>query len=60
MSEETAPQQGGAAMAAPSRGLLQQMEELLAALNANLSALDVGLRSTGASRRMPGDEGTAG
>ncbi|MFJ8595505.1 hypothetical protein [Streptomyces sp. NPDC093598] len=36
MSEETVPQQGGAGQ---PKGLLQQMEELMAALNADLSDL---------------------
>lgn len=59
MSEETAPQQGAATAAAPPKGLLQQMEELMAALNADLSALDFDLRSTGAPRRAPGEPGDA-
>lgn len=36
MSEESVPQQGGPAQ---PKGLLQQMEELMAALNAELSDL---------------------
>lgn len=36
MSEETVPQQGGTGQ---PKGLLQQMEELMAALNADLSDL---------------------
>ncbi|MEV1063030.1 hypothetical protein [Streptomyces sp. NPDC050263] len=40
MSEETVPQQGGATAAQP-KGLLQQMEELMAALNADLSDLEI-------------------
>ncbi|MDC0768547.1 hypothetical protein [Streptomyces sp. HD] len=47
MSEELAPQQAGGA--GQPKGLLQQMEELMAALNADLSALDADLQSTGAS-----------
>ncbi|MFJ5262064.1 hypothetical protein ACIQAC_16530 [Streptomyces sp. NPDC088387] len=44
MSEETVPQQGG-----PGRpkGLLQQMEELMAALSADLNALDADLQAAG-------------
>jgi ABC-type transporter Mla subunit MlaD len=44
MSEESVVQSD-----APGRpkGLLQQMEELMAALNANLSALDADLQSAG-------------
>ncbi|MER7936993.1 MULTISPECIES: hypothetical protein [unclassified Streptomyces] len=37
MSEESAPPRDGAA--GPPRGLLQRMEELMAALNADLSDL---------------------
>ncbi|AKN71958.1 hypothetical protein QR97_21140 [Streptomyces sp. PBH53] len=37
MSEESVPPQGGAA--GRPKGLLEQMEELMAALNADLSAL---------------------
>ncbi|MET9446557.1 hypothetical protein [Streptomyces cinerochromogenes] len=37
MSEESVPQQGAAADR--PKGLLEQMEELMAALNADLSAL---------------------
>jgi hypothetical protein len=44
MSEETVPQQGGPAQ---PKGLLQQMEELMAALNADLSALDADLQAAG-------------
>ncbi|MER5507717.1 hypothetical protein ABT052_20575 [Streptomyces sp. NPDC002766] len=46
MSEEsTVPPQGGST--GRPTGLLQQMEELMAALNANLSALDAGPWSAG-------------
>ncbi|MFK0153493.1 hypothetical protein ACIQVK_15650 [Streptomyces sp. NPDC090493] len=38
MSEESVPQQGGPSSGQP-KGLLQQMEELMAALNADLSDL---------------------
>ncbi|MER6954016.1 MULTISPECIES: hypothetical protein [unclassified Streptomyces] len=60
MSEETVPQQGGAHAAQP-KGLLQQMEELMAALNADLSALDADFQSTGTGvpQRTPREEGTA-
>jgi hypothetical protein len=42
MSEETVPLTAGAGQ---PKGLLQQMEELMAALNADLSALDADLSS---------------
>ncbi|GAA3294547.1 hypothetical protein [Streptomyces cinereospinus] len=51
MSEETVPQQGGGD--ARPKGLLQQMEELMAALNADLSALDADLRAAGTDRPAP-------
>lgn len=54
MSEESVPQQGGVA-AGPPKGLLRQMEELMAALNADLSALDADLQAAG-----PGRAGGAG
>jgi hypothetical protein len=48
MSEEFMPQQGGgtglAGGSGQPKGLLQQMEELMAALTADLSALDADLR----------------
>ncbi|MEU9331803.1 hypothetical protein AB0D49_01395 [Streptomyces sp. NPDC048290] len=50
MSEETVPQQGGAAQ---PKGLLQQMEELMAALSADLNALDADLQAAG-SGTAPG------
>ena len=50
MSEEAVPQQGGPAQ---PKGLLQQMEELMASLNADLSALDADLQSTGATASAP-------
>ncbi|MFF4115854.1 hypothetical protein ACFY0P_20595 [Streptomyces sp. NPDC001714] len=43
MSEEPVPPQGGPSSGQP-KGLLQQMEELMAALNADLSALDADLQ----------------
>jgi hypothetical protein len=45
MSEESVPQQGEGT--GRPKGLLQQMEELMAALNADLSALDADLQSAG-------------
>ncbi|MBG0851864.1 hypothetical protein I2W78_08405 [Streptomyces spinoverrucosus] len=51
MSEETVPQQGGGD--AQPKGLLQQMEELMAALNADLSALDADLQAAGTNRSTP-------
>ncbi|MET7291321.1 hypothetical protein ABZS79_04035 [Streptomyces griseoloalbus] len=54
MSEESVPQRGGAADGPPV-GLLRQMEELMAALNADLSALDADLQAAG-----PGRDGGAG
>ncbi|MER7840718.1 hypothetical protein ABTY98_33685 [Streptomyces sp. NPDC096040] len=42
MSEESVPHQGGPT--GQPKGLLQQMEELMAALNADLSALDADLQ----------------
>ncbi|MFJ4777438.1 hypothetical protein [Streptomyces sp. NPDC088762] len=51
--EPAAPAQGGA-----PKGLLQQMEELMAALNADLSQLDADLQSS--TDRSPGATGTAG
>ncbi|WP_248505546.1 hypothetical protein [Streptomyces sp. D2-8] len=57
MSEETVPQQGGAGQ---PKGLLQQMEELMAALNADLSALDADLQASGDSGRRVVEEGQAG
>ena len=44
MSEETVPLSVGAGQ---PKGLLQQMEELMAALNADLSALDADLQGAG-------------
>jgi ABC-type transporter Mla subunit MlaD len=58
MSEETAPLPAGAGQ---PKGLLQQMEELMAALNADLSALDADLQSAGsAGRAAAADEGDLG
>ncbi|MFF9623055.1 hypothetical protein [Streptomyces griseosporeus] len=58
MSEETVPQQGGGA--AQPKGLLQQMEELMAALNADLSALDADFQSSATAGRTPVEEPEAG
>lgn len=49
--ESAAPVQGGA-----PKGLLQQMEELMAALNADLSQLDADLQSS--TDRTPGSTGS--
>ncbi|MEU7719504.1 hypothetical protein [Streptomyces tibetensis] len=57
MSEETVPQQGGSGQ---PKGLLQQMEELMAALNADLSALDADLQAAGDAQRWAVGEGQAG
>ncbi|MGQ4431761.1 MULTISPECIES: hypothetical protein [unclassified Streptomyces] len=58
MSEEAVPQQGGPAQ---PKGLLQQMEELMASLNADLSALDADLQSTAGTGPAPAEEaGTTG
>jgi hypothetical protein len=48
MSQETVPGQGGEAYspATAPTGLLQQMEELMAALNADLAGLDADLQSS--------------
>ncbi|WP_199807008.1 MULTISPECIES: hypothetical protein [unclassified Streptomyces] len=54
MSEETVPQQDGTGQ---PKGLLQQMEELMAALNADLSALDADLQAAGHAGRGPAEEG---
>jgi hypothetical protein len=57
MSEESVPQQGGTGQ---PKGLLQQMEELMAALNADLSALDADLQAAGDAGRGPGEEEQVG
>ncbi|MFG2129762.1 hypothetical protein ACGFNV_18440 [Streptomyces sp. NPDC048751] len=59
MSEETVPPQGGGPAGQP-KGLLQQMEELMAALNADLSALDADFQSAGGSGRASVDEADVG
>ncbi|MDX6362205.1 hypothetical protein ACFVYF_23670 [Streptomyces sp. NPDC058274] len=50
MSQEAVPQQGVPEQpgAEQPKGLLQQMEELMAALNADLSQLDAHFQSSGA------------
>ncbi|MGK5691361.1 hypothetical protein ACSNOJ_00330 [Streptomyces sp. URMC 128] len=53
MSEETVPQQGGTGQ---PKGLLQQMEELMAALNADLSALDADFQAAWDADRRSGEE----
>ncbi|MFD9391200.1 hypothetical protein ACFWBB_10860 [Streptomyces sp. NPDC060000] len=60
MYEETVPQQGGATAAPQAKGLPQQIEELMAALNADLSALDADFQSTGGAHRVPRQEGDMG
>ncbi|GHH81579.1 hypothetical protein [Streptomyces capitiformicae] len=47
MSQEAVPEQ--ATVPAQPKGLLQQMEELMAALNADLSQLDADLSARGAA-----------
>ncbi|MFJ8106517.1 hypothetical protein [Streptomyces sp. NPDC096132] len=59
MSEETVPHQGGGTAAAQPKGLLQQMEELMASLNADLSALE-DFQAAGTSQRTRTEEGRAG
>jgi len=56
LPEEVVPQQ---AWPAQPKGLLQQMEELMAALNTDLSALDADLQSAGALS-APAEETEAG
>ena len=56
MSEEVVPQQAGPAQ---PKGLLQQMEELMAVLNADISALDADLQSAG-SLSAPVEESEVG
>jgi type II secretory pathway component PulJ len=55
MSDESVPQEDGGA--GRPKGLLRQMEELMAALNADLSALDRDLQSAG--RGAGAEEGEA-
>ncbi|WP_164873085.1 hypothetical protein [Streptomyces resistomycificus] len=57
MSEEFVPPQAGSGQ---PKGLLQQMEELMASLNADLSALDADMQSAGGAGRLPLEDGEAG
>lgn len=57
--EETVPAQAAPAQQGAPKGLLQQMEELMAALNADLSQLDADLQSPG-ERSPQGGGGGAG
>ncbi|GAA0461052.1 hypothetical protein ACFQ2B_07960 [Streptomyces stramineus] len=67
MTQEAAPEEPGEAVLSPAapqeqgapKGLLQQMEELMAALNADLSQLDADLQSPG-GRPAPGGGGGTG
>ncbi|MFB7708240.1 hypothetical protein [Streptomyces sp. NPDC056105] len=52
VDESAAPDQKGA-----PKGLLQQMEELMAALNADLSQLDAGLQQSTGPGAPSADEG---
>ncbi|MFJ3223938.1 hypothetical protein ACIPJS_11260 [Streptomyces sp. NPDC086783] len=54
MSQEAVPEQ---AVPDPSKGLLQQMEELMAALTADLSQFDAHLQSTGTRPESPDSSG---
>ncbi|KAB7844092.1 hypothetical protein FRZ00_16260 [Streptomyces mobaraensis] len=58
MPAEAVPQQAASPRQDPPKGLLQQMEELMAALNADLSRLDADLQSSTA-RPAPSREDTA-
>ncbi|MEV5150795.1 hypothetical protein AB0K81_02425 [Streptomyces werraensis] len=61
MSEEqsSVPQRGGAA-GGPQGGLLAQMDLLIAALNADLSALDAELQGSGGRGETPTASGAPG
>lgn len=52
--EPSVPEQG------PPKGLLQQMEELMAALNADLTQLDADLQQSTSTGTMPGTNPSAG
>ncbi|BBC32212.1 hypothetical protein SGFS_035060 [Streptomyces graminofaciens] len=54
MSQEAVPEQ--AAVPAQPKGLLQQMEELMAALNADLSQLDADLSGSRAPVSIEGTD----
>ncbi|MFF5339627.1 hypothetical protein ACH46L_15525 [Streptomyces althioticus] len=62
MSEEqnSVPQRGGAAAGGPQGGLLAQMDLLMAALNADLSALDAELQGAGGAGGRGEAPGTPG
>ncbi|MEU9754077.1 hypothetical protein AB0D90_13190 [Streptomyces althioticus] len=62
MSEEqnSVPQRGGAPAGGPQGGLLAQMDLLMAALNADLSALDAELQGAGGAGRAGGRGETPG
>ncbi|RSS60413.1 hypothetical protein [Streptomyces sp. WAC06614] len=58
MSQESVPEHIGLEPAVPAqsgapKGLLQQMEELMAALNADLSQLDADLQSSSSAAPSP-------
>ncbi|MGQ5578360.1 hypothetical protein BIU87_01005 [Streptomyces sp. ZS0098] len=62
MSDEqsSVPQRGGAATGGPQGGLLAQMDLLMAALNADLSALDAELQGAGGISEASGASGPSG
>ncbi|MBJ6635328.1 hypothetical protein [Streptomyces sp. I5] len=62
MSDEqsSVPQRGGAATGGPRGGLLAQMDLLMAALNADLSALDAELQGAGGISEASGPSGPSG
>ncbi|CAL9314743.1 hypothetical protein SUDANB148_05279 [Streptomyces sp. SudanB148_2056] len=62
MSDEqnSVPQRGGAATGGPQGGLLAQMDLLMAALNADLSALDAELQGAGGKSEASGGSGGSG
>lgn len=55
LPDEAVPSEAASPQQDAPKGLLQQMEELMAALNANLSQLDADLQSS-AQRFPPGTE----
>ncbi|MYW64017.1 hypothetical protein GTY65_08020 [Streptomyces sp. SID8379] len=61
MSQEAVPEQAAHETTVPEqqgapKGLLQQMEELMAALNADLSQLDADLQQSPGGTRPPADD----
>ncbi|MHC0429148.1 hypothetical protein ACX6XY_03020 [Streptomyces sp. O3] len=60
MSQESAPEQAAPSVPEQDGGqpksLLQQMEELMAALNADLTQLDADLQSSGTRSAPTGDD----